>query len=340
MTTLTSGIAFIVLGGVLNGSFMLPMKFVRHWRWENTWLAFGLFGLVIVPLSLAHILLPQIFSVYAAVPIANLIIAAGLGISWGVGSLLFGMGISALGMSLGYSIIMGTSAICGTVIPALLLDTSTFFTRRGLVLVSTLLLIALALVLCTLAGRSRDRHAGESAANYQILATTTFRKGLAIAILSGVLSACFNIGFAMTAVISSTAERFGASELASSFSVLAFIMAAGFIPSFLYCLYCFRKNRSASLFKVAHNNWFYMFLMGVLWIAGVALYGAGASRIGRAGATVGWPILTSMTIFTANWIGIGSGEWKRAGNTAMLRLYPGLTLLIVAVILASMAGAR
>jgi L-rhamnose-H+ transport protein len=316
------------------------MKLVRLWRWENMWLAFGFFGLFLLPLSFALIALPQLFSVYAAVPTFHLIVAAGLGISWGLGSLLFGMGISALGMSLGYSIIMGTSAICGTVVPALLLDSSTFFTRRGLVLLSSLLLIAVALVLCTLAGRNRDRSVAKSAANYQILATTTFRRGLAIAILAGVLSACFNIGFAMTAVISRTAERFGASKLASSFSVLAFIMAAGFIPSFLYCLYCFRKNRSTSLFRVAPANWWHTFLMGFLWITGVALYGAGASYIGKAGAAVGWPILTSMTILTANCIGIVSGEWKRAGHAAMLHLYPGLTLLIAAVILASMAGAH
>lgn len=340
MKTLTVGVASTVISGILNGAFTLPMKLVRRWQWENMWLGFGFFGLFLLPLSLALVAVPRLFSIYTAVPTLNLIVAAGLGISWGVGSLLFGMGVSALGMSLGYSIIMGTSAICGTVIPALLLDTSTFLTRRGLVLLASLLLIAVALVLCTVAGRKRERHVGDSAANYQTLTTATFRRGLVIAILAGVLSACFNIGFAMTAVISITAERFGASKLASAFSVLAFIMVAGFIPSLIYCLYCFRKNRSSSLFRSAHKNWSYTFLMGALWIAGVALYGTGASYIGKAGATVGWPILTSMTILTANCIGIGCGEWRTAGRAATLHLYPGLILLVGAVILASMAGAH
>jgi hypothetical protein len=34
------GILLAIAAGVLLGSFALPMKRIREWQWENTWLAY------------------------------------------------------------------------------------------------------------------------------------------------------------------------------------------------------------------------------------------------------------------------------------------------------------
>jgi len=31
----------ILAAGVFNGSFALPMKYARNWKWENTWMVFS-----------------------------------------------------------------------------------------------------------------------------------------------------------------------------------------------------------------------------------------------------------------------------------------------------------
>lgn len=336
MTILIAGIAAIVAGGLFNGIFILPMRLVKEWEWENMWLAFGLFGLVLLPTGLAFLAVPHLVEVYSTVPTLKLVVTCGMGISWGVGSLLFGLGVSALGMSLGYAIIMGTSAIFGTLVPALLLGRSSVLSWNSLVLATSLVLICVALSFCAIAGIKRDRTT--SSTQYQTLTKTTFRKGLVIAILSGVLSACFNIGFAATTVILATAEYFGASKYASALSVWALIMGSGFIPSLFYCLYRLIRNRSWSLYTRAPRNWWHTFLMGALWIAGVVIYGIGASLVGSRGATIGWPILTSMTVFSATWVGVASGEWNGAQRIARRYLYPSLALFVAAVVVASMAG--
>jgi L-rhamnose-H+ transport protein len=335
MDILTGGILTTVAGGILNGTFILPMKAVKKWRWENMWLGFGLFGLLLLPLLTAAATVPHLLSVYSAVSGLTLLSAAGLGVCWGVGSLLFGLGISALGLSLGYAIIMGTTAIFGTLIPAIALDPYIFNTNRGWQLLASLALILAGLVFCALAGMKRDK----LGSSHQMLTGTGFGKGLTISLLAGILSACFNIGFALTADISRTAEQLGASKSMSAFAVWVLIMGAGFLPSLVYCLYLARRNRSFSLYRFAHRNWLIVFLMGLLWVLSVALYGIGATNIGPQGASIGWPILMSSTILTANGVGIWSGEWRGIGTAVVTRyLYVGLALLLAAVILAGLGG--
>lgn len=338
MKFLFIGIATIVTGGLLNGIFIFPIRFIKQWEWENMWLAFGFFGLFLLPTTIAFFAVPHLLAVYSAVPALKLALTCSMGISWGIGSLLFGLGVSALGMSLGYAIIMGTSALFGTLVPALLLSRATLLSWNNLKLAGSLALVCIALSLCAIAGLKRDRAA--SSAQYQTLTKTTFRKGLILSILSGILSACFNIGFATTTAISASAQHYGASRTSSTLSIWALIMSSGFIPSFFYCLYCLRRNHSLRLYTCAPQNWCHAFLMGALWIASVIIYGVGASLVGGSGAAIGWPILTSITIFTATLIGVANGEWNGARHIARRYLYPSLALLIAAVTVASMAGAH
>jgi L-rhamnose-H+ transport protein len=339
MDLLTLGVAAIILGGVLNGGFTFPMKAVKRWQWENMWLGFGFFGLLLLPTLIAVLAIPQLGSVYASAAPGTLAAAAALGVCWGIGSLLFGLSVSALGMSLGYSIIMATTTICGTLAPAIFLHASMFGSIRGAVLLASLALILGALVLCAIAGRRREAMKDAGAA-YRTLTRTGFGKGLLIALLAGVLSACFNIGFAVTTSISAAAERFGAPKTMSTFSVWALIMGAGFVPSLVYCVYLIWRNGSLSRFRTDGRNFLHVLVMGGLWILGVALYGAGATYLGDRGATVGWPILMSVTILTANAIGLISGEWKGVGTDVRRCLYAGLALLLAAVVLAGVAGVQ
>ena len=46
---LAYGIAGVLIGGVLNGSFVAPMKKTQGWKWENTWLVYSVSGLLVIP---------------------------------------------------------------------------------------------------------------------------------------------------------------------------------------------------------------------------------------------------------------------------------------------------
>jgi L-rhamnose-H+ transport protein len=339
MDDISLGVIAVTAGGILNGSFTFPMKLVTKWQWENIWLLFGVFGLVLMPVGYALASVPHLLQVYRLVPPGTLAIAVVLGAAWGTGSLFFGLAVSALGISLGYAITMGATAVFGTLIPAAILQPGLLATSRGIRLLASLVAILLGLVLCAIAGRRRETLDMQSGGpQYRILTRTAFRRGLLISLLAGVFSACFNIGFALMDQISESAIRLGSDPGNAAFSIWALIMAAGFLPNLGYCLWLFRQNGSASFFRETPRNWIYAVAMGLLWIAGVKFYGSGVIKIGAAGALIGWPILMALTIITANFLGFLTGEWKKTTWLTQVYVYAGLSVLIGAVILAGSAG--
>ena len=73
------------------------------------------------------------------------------------------------------------------------------------------------------------------------------------------------------------------------------------------------------------------FLMGVVWMAGIGLYGAGARKLGDLGPSLGWAILMSSMVLVANVLGVLTGEWRGAPRVAQRRLWLGISILIAAI---------
>jgi hypothetical protein len=60
-----TGTLLAVLGGVIHGSFALPMKGMqKRWAWENIWLVYSVVGLICLPLLLAFVTVPSLGEVY------------------------------------------------------------------------------------------------------------------------------------------------------------------------------------------------------------------------------------------------------------------------------------
>src|SRR5260370_12594282 len=114
------GFLLVLWAGLLQGTFILPMTFVRKWSWEHTWATFSLLGMVVFNWIIPLLFVPNIFAVYAASPPRDLFILALFGLGWGIGAVLFGLGMARLGMALGYPIIMGLIASLPGLIPLLL----------------------------------------------------------------------------------------------------------------------------------------------------------------------------------------------------------------------------
>ena len=54
-----------MLAGLACGNCMMPMKFIRHWQWENLWLVFSVVSLCILPWGLALLLVGDVRPIYA-----------------------------------------------------------------------------------------------------------------------------------------------------------------------------------------------------------------------------------------------------------------------------------
>src|ERR1700675_1610728 len=272
------GFLLVLLAGVLQGTFILPMTLVRKWEWEHTWATFSLLGMIVFNWIITLFLVANIFAVYAASPPRDLAILALFGLGWGIGAVLFGLGMASLGMALGYPIIMGLIASLGALIPLLVFFPQTLFTTKGLVLLAGTALVILGIWLCAVAGSRRT----SSAAKSSVADSNVFKVGLAIAILAGILSCLPNVGMAFGGNVISAAEASGVSRASSGNTVWALLFTLGFVANAAYCLYLMvtRKTLKQYWNRETPRNLGLSALMAVMWIGSFYLYGAGAAKLG------------------------------------------------------------
>jgi len=317
----------VLLAALLQGTFILPMTFVRRWSWEHTWATFSLLGMLVFNWLITLALVPNIFAVYSASPGRDLAILGMFGAGWGIGAVLFGLGMDRLGMAVGYPIIMGLIAVLGSLIPLLVFFPQTLLTSKGLMLILGTLLAVAGIILCSIAASRRTSAGGPSFKG-------SFGTGLAIAILAGVLSCLPNVGVAFGGNLIRTATALGVSEASSGNTVWALLFTFGFIVNFAYCAYLMVRRQTAAAYWNAETprNLALSAAMAAMWIGSFYLYGAGAAHLGRWGLVVGWPVFISLSILTGNMWGLWRGEWKGSPVAARAVLNRGLVVLIIAVI--------
>src|SRR5579872_6706646 len=143
------GYLLVVAAGVLQGSFMVPMKFTRRWAWENTWLGFATTAYLLWPWLFVWATLPHFSAVFAATSLRSLIVVELLGLGWGVGAVTFGLVVDKLGMGLGFTIILGLAASAGTLIPLAVLFPEKLLRPQGLLTMTALLLVLGGLACCS-----------------------------------------------------------------------------------------------------------------------------------------------------------------------------------------------
>jgi L-rhamnose-H+ transport protein len=333
---LLTGFLLVLLAGLLQGTFILPMTLVRQWSWEHTWATFSLFGMFVFNWIITLLLIPNIFAVYAASPGRDLAILALFGMGWGVGAVLFGLGMDRLGMALGYPIIMGLIASLGALIPLLVFFPQTLLATRGLVLLAGTVLVIFGIVLCSIGGARRTLPAAKSTA----IRSNAFTVGLVIATLAGILSCLPNVGMAFAGKVTAAAESLDVSQASSGNTVWALLFTLGFGVNLIYCLYLMARNKTFSQYRNPETvrNLGLSALMALMWIGSFYLYGAGASRLGRWGVIAGWPLFISLSIVMGNIWGLWRGEWQGAPAVARRWLNRGLLVLIVAVITVALSN--
>ncbi len=333
---LLTGFLLVLLAGLLQGTFVLPMTMVRQWSWEHTWATFSLLGMLVFNWVITFLFVPNIFAVYAASPPRELVILALFGMGWGVGAVLFGLGMDRLGMALGYPIIMGLIASLGALIPLLVFFPQTLLTTKGLVLLTGTALVIFGIALCSLGGSRRAPSGGRSIATR----SNTFKVGLVIAILAGVLSCLPNVGMAFGGNVTATAEKLGVSQASSGNTVWALLFTFGCAVNLAYCGYLMltRKTWWQYWNLETPRNLGLSALMALMWIGSFYLYGAGTTKLGHRGVVVGWPLFISLSIIVGNLWGLWRGEWKGAPARARRLLNQGLLVLIVAVITVALSN--
>jgi L-rhamnose-H+ transport protein len=259
------------------------------------------------------------------------------GLGWGLAVVTFGLGCEMLGLAIGYAIILGLGACVGSLVPLIGQHRDQLWERAGLGTMAGVALLISGVIMFSLAGKKRDELRRGTVSD---LATgrnrggvkATFEIGLVVCVACGVLSPLINIAFAYAKEIQDQAILFGAAPANSANAVWVLVANAGYLPSLCYSIFLLNKNKSWRHFaKKAEWYWFITPLMGLMWISGTVLYGMGAIRMGQLGPVIGWPVVMSMMVLTANFWGLLAGEWRGARGAPMLWGTSGLVTMIIAM---------
>ncbi len=329
------GVAGVLTGGFLNGSFVLPMKRMHAWRWENSWLVYSVTGLIITPWIMAPAAVPRLGEIFMLASAAVILKVLLFGFGWGVGSVLFGLGVNRMGLAVGYGLILGLIAPIGTFLPLLVLHPERLWTRQGQALMIGTLIVIAGIVLCAKAGRLREQ-ASPPAASQAL--KSSFAAGLLICILSGIFSPMLNFAFVFGEELQRKALEFGAAPALASNAIWSLALTAGFVANAGWCVILLFKNRTWNLFARSNTpagHWAGGTVMGVVCFGSFMVYGTGATLLGPLGGIVGWPLFMSMSLITSNVLGAVSGEWTGAPRKAYLYSLAGIGLLIVAITIIS-----
>jgi L-rhamnose-H+ transport protein len=160
----------------------------------------------------------------------------------------------------------------------------------------------------------------------------SYRRGLTICLVSGVLSSCGNLGFAFGGAITERAQQLGVAAATAPNVLWTLLTFPLFLCNAGFAIYLLRRNGTSSKFAIGSaRNGILAVLMGVMWMAGIALYGSGARHLGTLGPSLGWAMLMASMVVAANLFGLFTGEWTEAPDSAKRLLRSGVALLIFAI---------
>ena len=335
------GLLIIALGSFGQSSSYVPINRVREWSWENFWMVQGIFAWLLFPLLGALIAVPEGSSLFALLGHGGALRAIVYGALWGVGGLTFGLSMRYLGVALGQSISLGTCSAFGTLLPALFAGKDLLH-GPGLILLVGVGITLAGIAVIGYAGslRAATMSDEEKRAAIRDFALT---KGLVVALLAGVMSACFALGLDAGAPIRAAAAAQGVAPLFAGLPVILLVTTGGFVTNAAYCLYQNVRNHTAGEYlRVSRstlvNNLLFCALAGVLWYS--QFFGLEMGKSFLSGSPVltafSWSILMSLNVLFSNLWGLLLKEWKGCSPRTLATLVAGLVLLLFSIFFPSL----
>lgn len=341
-----TGLLIIAIGAFGQSGSYVPIKKVRNWAWECFWLTQGVFAWVVFPLAGALLAVPAGNSLLGVVGSAGSAVALKtvfFGALWGVGGLTFGLSMRYLGVALGQSLALGMCSAFGTLIPSLM--PSLFPDAKGfspaLAIGVSIALAGIAIIGYAGALKSKNMTEEEKKKAVQDFA---LKKGLLIAVLAGVMSACFNLGL-NAGLKTHLIEALHVPELYAALPATMLVTLGGFVANAAYCISQNIRNGTGRQYfsvpgDVLANNLLFCALAGLLWYSQFFGLGLGQSFL-TGNPTMhafSFSILMSLIVLFSNVWGILLKEWKGAGVKTIVVLATGLAVLIFSIVFPQIAG--
>ncbi len=335
---MTTGFILIVIGALCGGSFGLPSKFVpKGTPWETLWGPFFFFATVLLPLVAGPVFVKDLFGVVGTLAPAQWIGPVAFGFLWGLGSMTLGLSFAFVGLSLAYAINYGVQIAFGTVVPALIFTPGVFGTGKGMLMLAGAAVCILGVVVSGKAALLKEQGGGPAQQPRKL------GMGIAVAVLSGVLCACYALAFGFGGDVMRVAgcEPFGNPGWRASFAVTTLALWGGSFSACGYCAYKLTANKTWPTLVAPGILPVHVvaLVMALLHDGAIACFGIGSPKLGALGVSVGYAIFMSLAIFTGTVNGFLTGEWRGAAPRAVTGIRLALFILVAGVCVLAYANA-
>jgi len=344
------GIIFHFIGGFASGSFYMPYKKVRGWSWESYWIVGGLFSWLIVPPLAAWLTVPGFSEIIRQAPSSVIRYTIMFGVLWGIGGLTYGLGVRYLGMSLGNSVVLGFCSAFGALVPSIYYNFyptpgKTSFhdlltTSWGIIVLAGVITCLLGIYVCGRAGMMKEKELPESEKT-RTVEEFNLTKGLTVAIISGILSACFNFGIEAGKPMAEAAVKSGMNPLFQNNVTYVVLLWGGLATNFIWCMILNAKNRSFGDYSNSNSpivrNYLFSALAGTTWFLQFFFYGMGESKLGNGASS--WILHMAFIILVANGWGLVLKEWSGVSAKTKRVIAFGISMIILSVLIVGYGNA-
>ncbi len=330
-----NGVLFHAAGASSAALCYTPQKKVRGWSWQTYWLTQAFICWFLLPLVVAYLTIPQLFTVLQEAPGDAMQKSFWLGMAYGIGGTAFGIAIRYVGLSLTYAIAVGISCVLGTLLPPLVHGTlAEVLNGYGAsYLVAGIGMGAVGIALCGIAGRQKEK---DLERQQNTKSGFSLSKGLPLCLLAGILSALYGFSLDQGQPIADVAYKCGAGNFQGNV-IYIFSNTGAFVATVCYCLYLHNKEKTFHQFFAQDNtglakNYLMAMLTGFLWYGQFFFYGLGHVRMGNYKFS-SWAIHMIMLVLLSAVAGLLMREWRNCSSRTMQVLWIALAVLISAVLL-------
>ena len=342
MSTTVFGFTLLLLGAICGGSFGLPSKFVKKGTpWETLWGPFFFFVTILIPTTIFPFIAKGLFATCSDAGYGGIIMPVAFGFLWGLGSMTLGISFGLIGLSLAYALNYGAQIATGGMGPFIIHHSDQLTTAHGYTIMAGVAVCILGVIACGRAATLKSKSQAGESEGQTVLTGDKLIKGLIVAVLSGVLCACYGIAVSFGGKVSGIAVgEYGNPGWRAAFVVAALILWGGSVSACGYCVYKFCKNKTwgtltgPGIGKVL----FIALIMASLHDGAILLFGVGASKLGTLGVAVGYAAFMSFAIIVGNINGFLTKEWKGASKESMQWIALGIIVLIIGVSLLAKAN--
>ncbi len=323
----STSILFILVGGAINASFIVPTKYIAPNRNEKIWIYHSIVGLVAIPWLFIIVFFPSLLPIYLGLDFTTLYFLIAGGVIFGLGQICFMYAIQYIGIALSFAINLGIGITLGSMFAVI--HQNAILNWRGYLVMLAILLVLLSLIIYYHAGKTNNQKQLEDQSE------SCYQKGWFLACLAGIASGLQNITFLTTAFYSPIKV-----QINNAFWIWPPFLLAAMLPMVTGLLYRLKKPSPTAKAQemvrfLSIRNFSLIVLMGLFFTGSLVLYSLGMSQLNKQQQVVGWPVFIISIILTSQIWGWVYQETSVATHQGKVLSILSMTLLILAILILS-----